>query len=69
MTCQIPEIGEDCTDMGNGSSMITRIDEFLDKIRLTGEEIMLLKTNLSSPTNSQSKPLVKQVCYMVPDFS
>lgn len=59
MTSPIPETTEDCPDVG--TSVLLQIDNFLDKIQPMLDELQSLKTNLKSPTSSQSKTLVKQV--------
>jgi hypothetical protein len=66
MSCHVPESGEDSTDNGScGSALIATVDEFLDKMKYMAEELLHLKTTLNSPSNTQSKPLVKQVSYRV----
>lgn len=69
MTCQISdqltggEDSTDCRDGGSscGSALISKIDDFLERIRTMREELSCFKTTPTSPTTSQSKPLVKQV--------
>ncbi|XP_035716330.1 guanine nucleotide exchange factor DBS isoform X4 [Folsomia candida] len=75
MTCQISdqltggEDSTDCRDGGSscGSALISKIDDFLERIRTMREELSCFKTTPTSPTTSQSKPLVKQVLKRVED--
>lgn len=59
MTSPVPDTTEDCPDVG--TSVLSQIDSFLDKIQPMLDELQSLKTNLKSPSSSQSKTLVKQV--------
>lgn len=61
MTSPVPDTTEDCPDVG--TSVLSQIDSFLDKIQPMLDELQSLKTNLKSPSSSQSKTLVKQVWY------
>jgi len=71
MTSRVPELGEDCTDNNSsfGGSLLATIDEFLDRMKVMAEELLHLKTTLNSPSNSQSKPLVKQVRHIKSDLA
>lgn len=59
MTSPVPETAEDCPD--SGTSVLSQIDSYLDKIQPVLDELQALKGNLKSPSSSQSRTLVKQV--------
>jgi hypothetical protein len=74
MTCQIlsdqQQLEMDYTDGSSscGSALILRIDEFLERIHIMGEELRRFRTTSptspSTTSSHHSKPLVKQVIHI-----